>query len=106
MVDDPKALAALRRGYASNVFAGYIVNAYHALQISLGCSVAFRLCDKHRNPGGPMTCDGPRAIRRALRSLGLPRDSFRATSDPFVPTLTDFTSPPSVWLGLARAGSS
>ena len=45
----------------------------------------------------------PHTLRGALRSLGLPKESFSMISRPFVPTVADFTGPMSVWLDLGRA---
>jgi len=52
-IDNSGACAALIKGYASAIDCGLIVNAYHAMGISLGCNVYIAHVRSKRNIADP-----------------------------------------------------
>ena len=106
IIDDDDAMAGLHCGYLSNVGAGLLVNAYHALQIALNCEVHCVKVEGDRNAGGPPSHADPQAVASALARLGLPEERLSFDDNPFIPSADDFSSPISVWFELVQASES
>ena len=82
---------------------GLIVNAYHAMAISLRCNIYFAHVRSHRNVSDPPSREAPEEAFDILERAGLERSRIAYNDSPLVPSLTDWTDPADVWADRVRS---
>ena len=98
-----QACAALIKGYASAIDCGLIVNAYHAMAISLGCTVYIAHVRSKRNIADPPSREAPEEATEILQQVGIKRRKITYDPSPKLPSLEQWEEPTHVWSHRVRA---
>ena len=92
-IDNSGACAALIKGYASAIDCGLIVNAYHAMAISLGCTVYIAHVRSKRNIADPPSREAPEEATEILQQVGIKRRKITYDPSPKLPSLEQWEEP-------------
>ena len=102
-IDNSGACAALIKGYASAIDCGLIVNAFHAMAISLGCNVYIAHVRSKRNIADPPSRKAPEVAAEILQQVGIKRQRITYDPSPKLPSLEQWEEPAQVWTHRVRA---